>query len=452
MEYKTAGGFAAFAEADITEAQTVGADAEGKTFVWWVKAEEAYGKTISIKDADAPDKTAVTLTVNITSNIPATAADYTELVAKLATSATTVTLTGNVTIASGQTLTIPAGKTVVIDEGYRLTTAAADALLAGAGTLENDGILDLASFDCIEGAVGNGGTIKSCARSSILIQDENSGQLIGDTSFNVTAGYVTLTEYTSLGAGTLLTLPAGSAATIKGAFMDASGEAYRIAKLDKFLVGGALTVDCDTNVSGTLEISAGGTLTINTGKMLSLVEVKADPVTYHGVLTNHGTVTNNGTIGVAQRAVIDGTVGGTIVHAAAIEATPIMIGMPNPSTSVDIVMDTDTFADEAADTTNWIINTGTTGLTVVNPIAVHTGNASVTIDFTGTAAAGTITIKADTGAMTSGVTSTTYELTTTAAASTDAGLTSVAGETDATPGAQTGADAPNAIAWEIDVG
>lgn len=81
-------------------------------------------------------------------------------------------------------------------------------------------------------------------------------------------------------------------------------------------------------------------------------------------------------------------------------ATPISDGASNPSTSVSL--SGDTFAAGATNPANWTFNYGSTGLTV-NTITLHAtaGTAtSATIDFTGTAAAGTLTIQAKDAALT----------------------------------------------------
>jgi len=66
LEYKTAGpSFVELTEADIAEAQASGAGSADDTLVWWVKAEDGNGKTISLKYKGAPDKTAVKLTLAI---------------------------------------------------------------------------------------------------------------------------------------------------------------------------------------------------------------------------------------------------------------------------------------------------------------------------------------------------------------------------------------------------
>ena len=66
VAYKTTGSsFITLSQADIDEAQSAGAGSATDTLVFWINAENGNGKTISLKQKDAPDKTAVTLTVNL---------------------------------------------------------------------------------------------------------------------------------------------------------------------------------------------------------------------------------------------------------------------------------------------------------------------------------------------------------------------------------------------------
>ena len=87
-----------------------------------------------------------------------------------------------------------------------------------------------------------------------------------------------------------------------------------------------------------------------------------------------------------------------------ITATPISFGAPNPSTSVSLTGDT--YSAGAETIGNWTFNYGTTGLTVsAISLQEDAGTATgVTIDFTGTAASGTLTITPDAAALTNGTT------------------------------------------------
>jgi uncharacterized repeat protein (TIGR02543 family) len=112
-------------------------------------------------------------------------------------------------------------------------------------------------------------------------------------------------------------------------------------------------------------------------------------------------------------------------------SSTIANGAVNPIVVVTLTGDAFTAVGFADQVENWTIDYGTTGLVLENtsssfPI-VRNSSSSETFNFTGTAAAGTVTLRAGTNTLESGDTSNLLSIT--VSSSSDVGLTSVSGQT-----------------------
>lgn len=185
---------------------------------------------------------------------------------------------------------------------------------------------------------------------------------LASNTLTVTVNPVMVSSITVTGTGSATTVTKGSTLQMLAAVLPANA-------VNKNLTWSVV------NGTGSATISAIGLLTPVTAGMVTVKATAADG----------SAVVGSATITVLE--VSPGVIAST---------TTILKGASAPK--IEVTLTNDTFTSSAGSTTLWTVGVGSTGLTVTG--VTRDGDNKVTITTSGTAAVGSLTIKAGTGAMT----------------------------------------------------
>ncbi len=196
---------------------------------------------------------------------------------------------GNITVGSGETLTLA---TVTLD-GVTLS-----------GNVTNVGTLTVDDTVTLNGATINGGTIDDAGTLSVTGSSEienatvNGGGDVTVTDGTLTLSKVTLDDVTLAGSFTNAdTLTVDDTVTLNGATIN----------------GGTIDDAGTLSVTGSSEIenatvNGGGNITVGSGETLTLATVTLDGVTLSGNVTNVGTLTIDDTVKLDGATINGGTI------------------------------------------------------------------------------------------------------------------------------------------------
>ncbi|MEA4806856.1 Ig-like domain-containing protein [Acetobacterium wieringae] len=400
-----------------------------------VTYERAPGQQTVGSNVKVPPKTPV-VTVPVT-GITLTGAGSATTVAKAGTLQITAAVTPANASNNRVTWSIVNGTgTASISNSGVVTGLTAGTVTVNATAQDGSGKIGTLTLTVTDVTAGTIATVSSISSSTV-----NPTFTITLTNDTFTATANTTSNWTNAMGATGLTVSSITRYSNNQVIINTTGTAAvgtitfkaNAAALTKNLASNTVTVTVNPVMVSAISVTGtGGATTVTKGSTLQMLATVTPSTAVNKNLT-WSVVNGTGSAAISSTGLLTPATAGTVtVKATAIDGSAVsgsatitiqevsagvlasnsslLIGASNPS--IVITLTNDTFSSSAGSTSLWVVDAGTTGLTVSS--VTRNSNTQVTIATTGTAKTGSLKIKASSGAMTKGVVS--NELTVTAAA------------------------------------